>query len=43
MQTMLAAMVKMEHDLLVEHTQSGLARVKVAGKTLGRPALTTDE
>ena len=43
MLTMLAAMAEMERDLLVERTQSGLARAKAEGKTLGRPALTTEE
>lgn len=43
MLTMLAAMAEMERDLLVERTQSGLARAKAEGKTLGRPALTTYE
>ena len=43
MLTMLAAMAEMERDLLVERTQSGLARAKAEGTTLGRPALTTDE
>jgi len=43
MLTMLAAMAEMERDLLIERTQSGLARAKAEGKTLGRPALTTDE
>lgn len=43
MLTMLAAVAEMERDLLVERTQSGLARAKAQGKTLGRPALTTDE
>jgi putative DNA-invertase from lambdoid prophage Rac len=42
MLTMLAAMAEMERDLLVERTQSGLARAKAEGKTLGRPASTTD-
>lgn len=42
MLTMLAAMAEMERDLLVERTQSGLARAKAEGKTLGRPALTTE-
>lgn len=41
MLTMLAAMAEMERDLLVERTQSGLARAKAEGKTLGRPVLTT--
>ena len=43
MLTMLAAVAEMERDLLVERTQSGLARAKAEGKTLGRPARTTDE
>lgn len=43
MLTMLAAMAEMERDLLVERTQSGLARAKAEGKTLGRPASTSDE
>lgn len=37
----LAAMAEMERDLLVERTQSGLARAKAEGKVLGRPARTT--
>jgi putative DNA-invertase from lambdoid prophage Rac len=41
--TMLAAVAEMERDLLVERTQSGLARAKAEGKTLGRPTSTTDE
>jgi DNA invertase Pin-like site-specific DNA recombinase len=36
-------MAEMERDLLVERTQSGLARAKAEGKALGRPAITTDE
>ncbi|MCS0595549.1 recombinase family protein [Massilia agri] len=43
MLTMLAAVAEMERDLLVERTQSGLARAKAEGKVLGRPALTTEE
>lgn len=43
MLTMLAAMAEMERDLLVERTQSGLARAKAEGKILGRPTRTTDE
>jgi DNA invertase Pin-like site-specific DNA recombinase len=39
--TMLAAVATMERDLLVERTQSGLARAKAEGKTLGRPSKTT--
>lgn len=43
MLTMLAAVAEMERDLLVERTQSGLARAKAEGKTLGRPVTTTEE
>lgn len=43
MLTMLAAVAEMERDLLVERTQSGLARAKAEGKTLGRPTSATDE
>lgn len=43
MLAMLAAIAEMERDSLVERTQSGLARTKAEGKTLGRPARTTDE
>jgi putative DNA-invertase from lambdoid prophage Rac len=43
MLTMLAALAEMERDMLVERTQSGLARAKAQGKTLGRPASTTPE
>lgn len=43
MLTMLAAVAEMERDLLVERTQSGLARAKAQGKTLGRPSKTTPE
>jgi putative DNA-invertase from lambdoid prophage Rac len=43
MLTMLAAVAEMERDLLVERTQSGLARAKSEGKTLGRPSKTTSE
>ncbi|MGZ9710447.1 recombinase family protein [Glaciimonas sp. GNP009] len=42
MLTMLAAIAEMERDLLVERTQSGLARAKAEGKVLGRPTKTTD-
>jgi putative DNA-invertase from lambdoid prophage Rac len=42
MLNMLAAVAEMEHDLLVERTQSGLARAKAEGKTLGRPVKTSD-
>lgn len=43
MLTMLAAVAEMERDLLVERTQSGLARAKAEGKILGRPTRTTQE
>lgn len=43
MLTMLAAVAEMERDLLVERTQSGLARAKAEGKTLGRPTSTTED
>lgn len=43
MLTMLAAVAEMERDLLVERTQSGLARAKAEGKTLGRPPKTTGQ
>lgn len=43
MLNMLAAVAEMERDLLVERTQSGLARAKAEGKTLGRPTKTTPE
>lgn len=43
MLTMLAAVAEMERDLLVERTQSGLARAKSEGKALGRPSKTTPE
>lgn len=41
MLTMLAAVAEMERDLLVERTQSGLARAKSEGRKLGRPTKTT--
>ena len=43
MLTMLGAIAEMERDLLVERTQSGLARAKAQGKTLGRPVSTSDD
>jgi DNA invertase Pin-like site-specific DNA recombinase len=43
MLTMLAAVAEMERDLLVERTQSGLARAKAEGKALGRPSSTSPE
>ena len=33
----IAAVAEFERDLLIERTQSGLARAKAQGKTLGRP------
>lgn len=41
MLSMLAAIGKMERDLLVERTQAELARAKQEGKALGRPSRTT--
>lgn len=43
MLAMLAAVAEMERDLIVERTQTGLARAKAEGKTLGRPPKTTPE
>lgn len=43
MLTMLAAVAEMERHLLVERTQSGRARAKSEGKTLGRLSRTTAE
>ena len=40
--TMLVAVAEMERDLLIERTQSGLARAKAQGKRLGRPCKTTE-
>lgn len=40
---MLAAVAKMERDLLVEHTQSGLARAKAASRALEYPSKTSTE
>ena len=37
------AVAQFERDLLIERTQSGLARAKAQGKTLGRPAALTTE
>jgi putative DNA-invertase from lambdoid prophage Rac len=38
------AVAQFERDLLIERTQSGLARAKAEGKTLGRPsALSADQ
>lgn len=34
----IAAVAEFERDLLIERTQSGLARAKAAGKILGRPS-----
>lgn len=43
MMNMLAAVAEMERDLLIERTQSGLARAKSEGTILGRPSKTTPE
>ena len=38
------AVAQFERDLLIERTQSGLARAKAEGKSLGRPsALSADQ
>jgi putative DNA-invertase from lambdoid prophage Rac len=42
MLTILAAATEIEHDLLVERTQAGLARAKKEGKTLGRLTKTSE-
>lgn len=39
----IAAVAEFERDLLVERTQSGLARAKAQGKKLGRPSTLTAE
>jgi len=40
----LNAVAEFERDLLIERTQSGLARAKAEGKTLGRkPTLTAEQ
>jgi putative DNA-invertase from lambdoid prophage Rac len=39
----IAAVAEFERDLLVERTQSGLARAKAAGKLLGRPRALSKE
>jgi putative DNA-invertase from lambdoid prophage Rac len=38
----IAAVAEFERDLLVERTQSGLARARRDGKVLGRPAILSD-
>jgi DNA invertase Pin-like site-specific DNA recombinase len=43
MLNMLAAVAEMERDLLIERTQSGLARARIEGKILGRPPKTTEK
>ena len=37
------AVAQFERDLLIERTQSGLARAKATGKSLGRPKALSDE
>ncbi len=39
----IAAVAEFERDLLIERTQSGLARAKIEGKKLGRPSSLTEE
>ncbi len=36
------AVAEFERDLLIERTQSGLARAKASGKTLGRPSVLSE-
>lgn len=38
----IAAVAEFERDLLIERTQSGLARARAEGKVLGRPRLLTE-
>jgi len=38
-----AVVAEFERDLLIERTQSGLARAKAAGKALGRPQALSKE
>ena len=38
----IAAVAEFERDLLVERTQAGLARAKIEGKPIGRPARLTE-
>lgn len=40
--SVIAAVAEFERDLLIERTQSGLARAKASGKTLGRPQALSD-
>jgi len=42
MMQVISAMAEFERDLLVERTQSGLARAKAQGKRLGRPSTLND-
>lgn len=39
----IAAVAEFERDLLIERTQSGLARAKAAGKVLGRPSVLSSD
>lgn len=39
----LNAVAQFERDLLIERTQSGLSRAKAEGKTLGRPAMLSEQ
>lgn len=39
----IAAVAEFERDLLVERTQSGLARARTESKTLGRPASLSED
>ncbi|CNE57393.1 recombinase family protein [Yersinia mollaretii] len=39
----ISAVAEFERDLLLEHTHSGIARAKAAGKRFGRPSLLNEE
>jgi len=39
----IAAVAEFERDLLIERTQAGIARAKIAGKKFGRPPALNDE
>lgn len=41
--SVIAAVAEFERDLLVERTQAGLRRAKAQGKTIGRPAVLSDQ
>lgn len=39
----ISAVAEFERDLLIEHTHSGIARAKAAGKRFGRPSVLNEE